>query len=89
MSSNRVVLFYFDLADDVPVPAATPSSVGIEKKEHETEICPPDLQEFVGFWNPKIARQQMKDRFRRGAWLWLLKADGQLAGYGWTLRGDD
>ncbi len=87
MFSNRMVLFYFDLAADVPGPADTPHSVGLERKKNETEIGQPDLEEFVNFWNPKIAREQMRNRFRLGAWLWLLKADGRLAGYGWTMRG--
>jgi len=29
----------------------------------------------------------MKDRFDRGASLWMIKFEGRLAGYGWTLRG--
>jgi len=86
MFSGRTVLFYFDLAGEVPGPADAPT-IGFERKRNEAELCQPDLQEFVGFWNPKIARQQMGDRFRRGASLWLVKDDRTLAGYGWSLQG--
>ena len=85
--SNRMVLFYVDLDREIPGPADLPFSIGVEKKEKETEICPADLQEFINFWNPKIARREMTDRLRQGASLWMIKADGHLAGYGWTLRG--
>lgn len=85
--ANRMVLFYFDLADEVPGEVELSSSIRLERKRNETEICQPDLQEFINFWNPKLAHQEMKNRFRLGASLWMLKVDGQLAGYGWTLRG--
>jgi ribosomal protein S18 acetylase RimI-like enzyme len=85
--ANRMVLFYFDFADEVPGEAELPSSVRLERKNNEVEICQPDLQEFINFWNPKLARQEMKNRFSQGASLWMLKVEGQVAGYGWTLRG--
>ncbi len=85
--SNRMVLFYFDLGGEIPGPADLPFSIGVERKRSEAEISQPDLQEFINFWNPKIARREMSNRFSQAASLWIIKADGKLAGYGWTLRG--
>ena len=45
------------------------------------------LQEMISFWNPKLAHQNMKERFGLGASLWLIKSRDKLAGYGWTLQG--
>src|SRR5205823_2998536 len=36
--SNRMVLFYFDLADEIPGPPDLPSWAGLERKRNETEI---------------------------------------------------
>ena len=38
-------------------------------------------------WNPSIVRRLMAERFQRGASLWVVKWEKQLAGYGWTLTG--
>jgi GNAT superfamily N-acetyltransferase len=42
---------------------------------------------MTSFWNPKLAQKNMKERFRKGASLWLIKSHDRLAGYGWTLKG--
>ncbi len=84
---NRMVLFCFDFEEELPKPAEGPVTFRVEEKKHEDEICATNLNEFVSFWNPKLAQQEMGHRFTRGASLWLLKVDGKLAGYGWTLRG--
>jgi hypothetical protein len=87
MFSNRTVLFYFDLMSGISWPGDLPSSIVIERKLNEAEISQSDLQEFINFWNPQIARQELEDRFNKNASLWMIKVDGNLAGYGWTLRG--
>jgi ribosomal protein S18 acetylase RimI-like enzyme len=87
MFSNHMELFYFDLVGEIPGPAELPSCVKLERKKDETEIRESDLQEFLSLWNPKIVRQEMMVRFRLGGALWLLKINGKVAGYGWTLLG--
>ena len=42
---------------------------------------------MTSVWNPKLVQQNMKERFDLGASLWLIKSEGKLAGYGWTLSG--
>jgi GNAT superfamily N-acetyltransferase len=85
--SNRMVLFYFDLAGEVSGKTDLPPYITLERKRSEAEIYQADLQEFINFWNPEIACQEIRDRFRQGASLWMIKVDGKVAGYGWTLRG--
>jgi hypothetical protein len=84
--SSRMVLFYCDIASQSP-PANLPRSVTIERKTSQTSISPLDLQDIGNVWDRKLVQKNIKERFGLGASLWLIKWDGRLAGYGWTLRG--
>ena len=85
--SGRSVLFYSDLAAQVVPPAELPSFLAVERKQSSAELDPIDLEAMTGFWNSKLAQRNVKERFEKGASLWLIKSEGRLAGYGWTLRG--
>jgi ribosomal protein S18 acetylase RimI-like enzyme len=85
--SNRMILFYCDLSGRSSVPADLPSSLKVERKRNETVISPLDLEEMINFWNSKLAHRRIKERFGQGASLWMIRSEGRLAGYGWTLQG--
>ncbi len=85
--SNRMVLFYCDMAKQTTAPANIPNSLKVERLRCYAELNPQDLNDILNFWNPKLAQRNMKERFGNGASLWLIKSEGKLAGYGWTLRG--
>ena len=59
-----------------------------ERKIREADLDSRDREQIVNFWNPDVTGQQITERFGKGASLWLVRADGRLAGYGWTLVGD-
>ena len=59
----------------------------MERLDGLSELTAKHLQEITGFWNAKLANRNIRERFEKGASLWLLECDDQLAGYGWTLRG--
>jgi|SRR5208282_2087044 len=85
--SNRMVVFYCDLAKQTTAPLKTPSSLKMERLRSYAELNPQDLQEILNVWNPKLAHRSIRERFDQGATLWLIKSEGRLAGYSWTLRG--
>jgi ribosomal protein S18 acetylase RimI-like enzyme len=85
--SGRSVLFYCDLATQGTPPRDLPSFLSVERKRSFTELSGEDLEEMISFWNPKLARRNMTERFGLGASLWLIKSREKLAGYGWTLEG--
>lgn len=85
--SNCMVLFYCDLDRKCLRPSDLPDSVKVERNKSETELAAEDVQEIVNFWNPKLARRAMKERFGQGASLWIIKSEGRVAGFGWTLQG--
>jgi hypothetical protein len=85
--SNRMVVFYCDLAKQTTAPVNIPSSLKVERLRSYSELSPQDLQEMTSFWNPKQAHRNIRERFDQGASLWLIKSGDNLAGYGWTLQG--
>lgn len=84
--ASRMVVFYCDLDKSLPT-TAIPKPFKIERVTSEAALSQQDLDAITSIWNPKLARQRTNERFAKGASLWLIKAEDQLAGYGWTLRG--
>ena len=85
--SNRMVVFYCDIAKQTTAPANIPNSLKVERLRSYAELSPQDLQEMTSFWNPKLAHRNIKERFNLGASLWLIICEERLAGYAWTLQG--
>lgn len=85
--SNRMVVFYCDLAKQTTAPANIPSSLKVERLGNCVDLSPQDLQEMTSFWNPKQAHRNIRERFEQGASLWLIRSGDRLAGYSWTIRG--
>ena len=82
-----MVLFYCDLSSwsqsgATPIPPLT-----IKRKRSQNELSPQELGLLENSWNPNIMRRLMAERFQRGASLWVVKWEEQIAGYGWTLPG--
>jgi len=85
--ANRMVVFYCDLADYAARSVAIPNSLKIDRVRSQGELKAEDLREITSFWNPKQAHRNLKERFGKGASLWLIKSEDNPVGYGWTLRG--
>jgi acetyltransferase (GNAT) family protein len=85
--SNRMLIFYCDLPPQTARPVTIPSSMRVDRLTKETELAAGDFQEITSFWNPKQARRNVKERFAKGASLWLIKSEERVAGYGWTIQG--
>jgi ribosomal protein S18 acetylase RimI-like enzyme len=85
--SNRMVVFYCDLRTQNLPTTVLPSQRKIEHIRSFAELKPQDLHDMTSFWNPELAQRNIKERFAKGAWLWLIKFGDNLSGYGWTLRG--
>jgi hypothetical protein len=81
-----MILFSCDLSQD-KYPIALPASLQVEQKRHDSELGPGDRQTMTALWSSKLVLANMRERFQRGAVLWLIRVEGTLAGYGWTLRG--
>ena len=87
MLLNREILLYCDLASQVLPPAGLPTSLTVERKKSAAELTPQSLADIISIWNPKLAQGNMKERFGKGASLWLIKSAEKLVGYVWTMQG--
>jgi ribosomal protein S18 acetylase RimI-like enzyme len=86
--SRRMVVYYCDLATTEPeVPLNFPDYLRVERVASYAGLSQPDFQEMTNFWNPRLAQRNIRERFEKGASLWLIKSEEKLAGYGWTLQG--
>jgi len=85
--SHRVAVCSNELSEFLNLSAAHPATVSIERKESESELDPRDLQEILNYETPPRAPSNIGERFGRGASLWMIKTEGKLVGYAWTLRG--
>jgi ribosomal protein S18 acetylase RimI-like enzyme len=85
--SPGVILFYCNLSGWISEQKPLPGFLTVERKRREEEVSSLDLEEIIKSWNPRVAHQNIKERFGLGASLWMIKSDSKLAGYGWTLRG--
>jgi ribosomal protein S18 acetylase RimI-like enzyme len=85
--SSRMILFYCDLSAQSSPTVDLPRSLKVERQRYQTDLSPRDLEQINIVWNPKLTCRNIKERFEHGASLWLIKSEGRLAGYGWTLPG--
>jgi len=86
--AGDMVVFYSDLDPDSLRPVKIPAGFSIERFKSLTDLSSADFEQVTSFWNPRLASSNIRERFARGAVLWLVKSRGSVAGYGWTLRGD-
>jgi len=83
-----MVLFYLDLQDEGFCAATKlPDHLEVERKASLDGIGAQEWRQISEFWNPDLCRRNFSERFQEGASLWLIRAEGKLAGYGWTMTG--
>jgi ribosomal protein S18 acetylase RimI-like enzyme len=85
--AGRLAVFYCDLAEQKLSPINIPENLQVRRLTSLEELGQEHLQTMVSFWNPKLAERNIRERFEKGASLWLAECEEQLAGYGWTMRG--
>lgn len=85
--SGRMVVFYCDLSSRKLRPMNAPAGCSVRRIRSLAELGSDRFRAITGFWNPTLAQQNIRERFERGASLWLVESDRQLAGFGWTLEG--
>jgi len=85
--ASRLVVFYCDLPAQRNRPENVPMSLRIHRLRSEAELGPQGLEKISTFWNPRQARKNIKERFAKGATLWVVKSEEQIAGFGWSLQG--
>jgi GNAT superfamily N-acetyltransferase len=86
--ADRMVVFYCDLDERRLRKVNLPTTFKVERITTLAKLSSEHFQEITSFWNPKLASRNIRERFEKGASLWLVECEDRLAGYGWTLQGD-
>src|ERR1700731_219976 len=73
--ANRMVVFYFDLASQNLREVAVPSPFRVDRLRSESELSRQDLETMINVWNRILALRNIKERFAKGASLWLIKSE--------------
>ena len=86
-SSGKMVVFYWDLTGHSKSSAndSLPDHLTVERKSSREEIDSSDWSQIINFWNPEICEPLFSLRLKQGATIWLLRSEGKLAGYIWTV----
>lgn len=88
IGANRMIVFYCDLEKHAWSPLHLPRTLNVGRLTDYAELNRQDLEKMVSFWHPEQAHRNIKERFNRGASLWLIRSDETLAAYSWTIRGE-
>jgi GNAT superfamily N-acetyltransferase len=90
LSSHRFVVYYYDPAArgcSAPLAQSLPDRLTVARITSQEEMDPEDWQRIVNLWKPELTRRKFSERSRKGAAVWLVRSEGKLAGYGWTIIG--
>jgi len=79
-------LFYADLLKLPDEQFTLPEEFAVECKKSENEISKEELDTLIFYRRERIIRHQLKDRFSKSSRLWLIKSNGQVAGFVWSVR---
>jgi ribosomal protein S18 acetylase RimI-like enzyme len=87
--SRRFVVYYFDLSKNNAASLVQnwPEHLTVTRVARQDEIDAKDWEKIVNFWNPELSRRNFSRRFKEGATAWLIRSNGNLAGFGWTITG--
>ena len=59
----------------------------LERKTAETELTPADVERIISPADSAASRRRMTERFAAQAELWLIRCQGVVAAFGWTIKG--
>lgn len=86
---NESVLLFADIADLKNETIELPIQCTIEKITRKEDLASKDLEKILSHSHSGIIEHQMNERFIKGAILWILKSDGNIVGFEWSLRGEN
>ena len=82
---NKAHIFCCELAQLREPEFQLPPDYTVQRIQSEQEIQEDDMKEFFPMSSEKIFRRQLKERFARQATLWLVRVNGVLACFQWSV----
>ena len=83
---RRFNIYHANIANFSSINSNLPASMVIVRKANEDEIESHILESLCELRQEKIVMQQFQERFPKGALLWILTINGDLAGFMWSIR---
>lgn len=63
-----------------------PQNFAVECRKNFGEILKDEIETLIHYGGERIIRYELKNRFGKGAYLWLMKVDRKAVGMVWTIR---
>ncbi len=83
---KRFVIFFVELTKLNGVEIRMPQNFAVECRKNAGEITKDEFESLTHYGGERIIRYELKNRFGKGAYLWLMKVDGKDVGMVWTIR---
>ncbi len=84
---SNVALIYAELNEVNDSVLTLPPGIIIECKKTYSEANQPNMQKVIDYWINDDMMDKVKERFSKGAVLWILKLNGDIAGFTWSISG--
>jgi len=84
---NQRILIYAELNNVDDSVLILPAGIAIERKNMYDEAVRPDMKRMVDYWNIEGINEKVRARFAKGAILWVVKWQGEIAGFVWSISG--
>jgi GNAT superfamily N-acetyltransferase len=84
---SKTVLFYTDFYELDNSILKLPQDIVIECKTKYYEALQSDMKKIINYWEDRKLMDETRERFEKGAILWVLKLKDEIAGFGWAIRG--
>lgn len=84
---SKTILFYTDLYEIKNLTLRLPQDIVIENKIKYDEAFQSDMKKIINFWEDRKLIDETRERFEKGAILWIVKLKDEIAGLVWSIRG--
>jgi RimJ/RimL family protein N-acetyltransferase len=84
---GQEILFFAEMNELSDAVLNLPDNITIEFRRSYDDAVQPDTQKMVHYWNEQHLIDRIKERFEKGAVLWIIKLKGRISGFVWSIRG--
>lgn len=84
---SRRILIYAEMSEIDDSVLNLPLSITIDAKKTYSEAVQIDMQKMVMYWEKEREIEKTQERFRKGAVLWVLRLNGNIVSFVWSIKG--
>jgi GNAT superfamily N-acetyltransferase len=84
---NQRLLVYAELNEVDNSVLSLPSGIIVDRKTAYDEAIQPDMRKMIDYWNTEGMIDRVKERFAKSTVLWIIRLNGDIAGFVWTISG--